>query len=107
MKVKLTSREPNQELLLDPKSDARWPDDCWWQGRLTSQGVKLGYWRPIHDAAPEDATKALEGLLAALGNWIDTPDDEYLEEAREHYQKLLATEIGTALIRQAEERGDG
>jgi hypothetical protein len=50
---------------------------------------------------------ALEGLLAALGNWIDTPDDEYLEEAREHYQKLLATEIGTALIRQAEERGDG
>jgi hypothetical protein len=98
MKVKLLSDEISEAqynaAMNTPACDTAWDD------------VRAEF-AAAHDAAPEDATQALERLLVAIGNWIDTPDDESLEEARGHYQKLLATETGTALIRQAEERDDG
>jgi hypothetical protein len=49
------------------------------------------------DAAPDDATKALEDLVHRAS---------YYAQFKPELERLRATEAGAALIRQAEERND-
>jgi hypothetical protein len=59
-------------------------------------------YRAAHDAAPDDATKALEELIAELRSQGERIPPAVRAKAR----AFAKTEAGAALIRQAEERDD-
>jgi hypothetical protein len=61
----------------------------------------LAAYKHLHDAAPEDATKALVDLVRAVNSSVLD-----IGTANLAIQKLRATEAGAALIRQAETQDD-
>jgi hypothetical protein len=61
------------------------------------------------DAAPDDATKALERTMRTLyriANWAEESPTPHQRAARDAWYDVASTEAGAALIRQAEERDD-
>jgi hypothetical protein len=113
MKVKLTSLEPS-DAQINAISDS--------QDRGETDIPLL--WVAAHDAAPDDATKALEGYLKRVHKVLrelrvrgvhlapENDDDlgslgQMVREAWVDREELRATEAGAALIRQAEDRDDG
>jgi hypothetical protein len=71
------------------------------------------HWRAAHDAADDDATKALEDLVRAARAYGDlTCPDMSVEEIKagecllNALDRLRATKAGAALIRQKEGRDD-
>jgi hypothetical protein len=105
MKVKLTSREPERDLC-DIGNEAietareRASEDIQAGGSVVIDDAMAAY-MAMHDAAPDDATKALEDLVRAVDSSVID-----IGAANLAIQKLRATETGAALIRQAEERED-
>jgi hypothetical protein len=105
MKVKLTSREPTQEMQNHGSVS-----------RYNNLGTCSDMYSNMHDAAPDDATKALEftvQMLNRIAQWIDGSVGSHMDEpssarqARKALERLRATEVGAVLIQQAEERDDG
>jgi hypothetical protein len=85
--VKLTSREPSAQSFNEAQ---RWTGDPRTENALVA----------AHDAAPDDATKALEELLVVCA--AVAGDDARVRAALERFN---ATPEGAALIRQAENSG--
>jgi hypothetical protein len=121
--VKLTSREPTSAAVRDAvqKTDTAPEDRKIAAGAVhdlpadLTTGVTVAAdmvrdWRNLHDAAPEDATKALQDLLWAVQQLRHGPNSEYAVHARYvdlYLGKFAQTPEGAALIRQAEEPDDG
>jgi predicted negative regulator of RcsB-dependent stress response len=93
--VKLTTQEPTDETLTALCQEAVLPDD---------DGIIA--WEKAHDAAPDDATKALEEFARAMEDLRrDHPED--VEPALEAlWARFTETRAGIVFIRQAEERND-
>jgi len=103
MQVKLTQREPDAE---QREQGHQWLD---WCGVHDETPEAASGWRTMHDAAPDDATRALVNLLWAIQQLRHGPNSEYAVHARyvdTYLGKFAQTDEGAALIRQEEERDD-
>lgn len=91
MKVKLTTRRPG---------DATLATLCQEGAMMHDDGINA--WEAAHDAAPDDATRALEQHLRTVRMVVN--GEASLNDLGGSYDGLQATPETAALIRQAEER---
>lgn len=99
MDVKLTRRKPDAE---QRERGHQWLD---WCGVHDETPEAESGWRTMHDAAPEDATRALVNLLWAVRQLRHGSNNEYAVMARyvdTYLGKFAQTTEDAALLEQAE-----
>ena len=113
MKVKLTRRDEKSRNVIEPIVSLGMGGN----GHIPTQSQIWAAQRAYstaHDAAPDDATRALVDLIGALDSVLgqtalsyEAAKDPAWQRLFDARDRLRTTPEGAALIRQAEERDDG